>query len=67
MLRYYINKLERILNEKCSKINVSIYISKITKIVHFQLHKALYDFEDYLHVIKDIKNFFLRNIEKFDY
>ena len=66
MLRYHINKLERILNEKYSKINVSIYISKRTKIVHMALDKALYDFEDYLHVIKDIKKFFLRNIEKYD-
>ena len=67
MLRYYINRLERILNEKYPKINVSIYISKRTKIVHLGLDKALYDFEGYLHVIKDIKNFFLINIEKYDY
>ena len=67
MLRYYINKLERILNKKYPKINVSIYISKRTKIVHFGLDKALYDFEDYLHVIKDIKKFFLINIEKYGY
>ena len=67
MLRYHINKLERILNEKYPKLNVSLYISKRTKIVHLGLDKALHDFEDYLHVIKDIKNFFLRNIEKYDY
>ena len=67
MLRYHINKLERILNEKYPKINVSIYISKRTKIVHVGLDKALYDFEDHLHVIKYIKKFFLRNIEKYDY
>ena len=67
MLRYHINKLERILNEKYSKLNVSIYISKRTKIVHLGLDKALHDLEDYLHVIKDIKNFFKRNIEKYDY
>ena len=66
MLRYHINKLEGILNEKYPKINVSIYISKRTKIVHMGLDKALHDFEDYLQVIKDIK-FFLRNIEKYDY
>ena len=35
--------------------------------MHIGLDKALHDFEDYLHVIKDIKKFFLRNIEKFDY
>ena len=58
MLRYHINKLERILNEKYPKINVSIYILKRTKIAHMDLNKALYDFENYLHVIKDIKNFF---------
>ena len=67
MLRYHINKLERILNEKYPKINVSIYISKRTKIVHMGLDKPLHDFEDYLQVIKDIKKFFLRNIEKYDY
>ena len=67
MLRYHINKLERILREKYPKLNVSLYISKRTKIVHLDLDKALHDFEDYLHVIKDIKKFFLRNIEKFDY
>ena len=61
----FFNKLERILNEKYLKINVSI--SKRTKIVHFGLDKALHDFEDYLHVIKDFQNFFLRNIEKYDY
>ena len=60
MLRYYINKLERILNKKYPKINVSIYIWKRTKIVHFGLDKVLHDFEDYLHVIKEIKNFFLK-------
>ena len=64
MLRYHINKLERILNEKYLKINVSLYILKRTKVVHLGLDKALHDFEDYLHVIKDIKKFFLRNIEK---
>ena len=67
MLRYHINKLERILIEKYLKTNVSLYISKRTKIVHLGLYKALHDFEDYLHVIKDIKIFFLRNIEKYDY
>ena len=60
MLRYHINKLERILNEKYPKLNVSVYISKRTKIVHLGLDKALHDFEDYLHVIKDIKNFFFK-------
>ena len=58
MLRYHTNKLERILNEKYPKINVSIYISKRTKIVHMDLDQALHDFEDYLQVIKDIKKFF---------
>ena len=67
MVRYHINKLERILNEKYPKINVSLYVSKRTKIVHMGLDKALHDFEDYLHIIKDIKKFFLRNIEKYDY
>ena len=67
MLRYYINRLERILNEKYLKISASIYISKRVKIVHLGLDKALYDFEDYLHVIKDIKKCFLINIEKYDY
>ena len=67
MLRYHINKLERILIEKYPKKNVSIYISKRTKIVHMGLDKAVHDFEDYIHVIKDIKKFFLRNIEKYDY
>ena len=67
MLRHYINRLERILNKKYPKINVSIYISKRTKIVQFGLDKALYDFEDYLHVIKDIKKFFLISIEKYGY
>ena len=67
MLRYHINKLERILIEKHPKKNVSIYISKRTKIVHMGLDKAVHDFEDYIHEIKDIKKFFLRNIEKYDY
>ena len=67
MLKYHINKLERILSKKYPKINVSIYISKRTKIVHMGLDKALHDFEDYLQVIKDIKKFFLRHIEKYDY
>ena len=58
MLRYHINKLEIILNEKYPKLNVSLYISKRTKIVDLGLDKALQDFKDYLHVIKDIKNFF---------
>ena len=66
MLRHHINKLERILNEKYPKINVSLYISKRTKIVHLGLDKSLVAFEDYLHVIKDNKKFFLRNIEKYD-
>ena len=56
MQRYHINKLERILNEKYPKLN--LYISKITKTVHLGLDKELHDFEDYLHVIKDITNFF---------
>ena len=63
MLRYHINKLERILNEKYPKLNVSLYISKRTKIVHLGLDKALHDFEDYLHVIKDIKKFFLETLK----
>ena len=67
MLRYHINKLERILNEKYPKINVSIYISKRTKIVNMGLDKALNNFEDSLQVIKDIKKLFLRNIEIYDY
>ena len=62
MLRYHINKLERILNEKYSKINVSLYISKRTKIVHLGLDKALHDFEDYLHVIKDTNIETLKNM-----
>ena len=67
MLRYHINKLDRILNEKYPNINVSLYISKRTKIVHLGLDKASHDFEDYLHVTKDIKKFFFRNIKKCDY
>ena len=58
MLRYHINKLEKILNEKYPKLNVSLYISKRTKIEHLGLDKVLQDFEDYLHIIKDITNFF---------
>ena len=42
----------------CRRIPYSMSINYICQPLH--------DFEDYLHVIKDIKKFFLRNIEKFD-
>ena len=67
MLRYHINKLERIFKREVSENKCFNLYFKRTKIVHMGLDKALYDSEDYLHVIKDIKKFFLRNIEKYDY
>ena len=66
-MKYYINKLERILIEKYPNIKADFYISKRTKIIHLGVEKALHKFDNYSNFLKDMKKFYIRNIQKFDY
>ena len=61
-IKYLINKLERILNEKYLHIDVNFYCSRRKKIVHFGIERSIQQYKDYMKFIKDIKKkFFLRN------
>ena len=57
-VKYLINKLERILNEKYSHIDVNFYCSRRKKIVHFGILKSIQQYKDYVKFIKDIELFF---------
>ena len=66
-IKYLINKLERILNEKYPHIDVNFYCSQRKKIVHFGIETSIQQYKDYVKFIKDIELFFLRNMKNCDF
>ena len=66
-IRYLLNKLERILNEKYLHIDSKFYFSRRKKFVHFGIERSIQQYEDYLKFIEDIKLFFLRNLKNSDF
>ena len=63
-IKYLINKLERILNEKYLHIDINFYCSRRKKIVHFGIERSIQQYKDYVKFIKDIKFFFFKKYEK---
>ena len=55
-IRYLINKLEKIMNEKYPHIDSRFYCSRRKIVVHFGIERSIQ--QDYLKFIKDIKLFF---------
>ena len=66
-IRYLINKLEKIMNEKYPHIDSKFYCSRRKKFVHFGIERSIQQYEDYLKFIEDIKLFFLRNLKNSDF
>ena len=66
-IRYLINKLERIMNEKHPHIDSKFYRSRRKKIVHFGIERSIQQYEDNLKFIEDIELFFLRNLRNSDF
>ena len=60
-IRYLINKLERIMNEKHPHIDSKFYCSRRKKIVHFGIERSIQQYEDNLKFTEDI-NFFFKEI-----
>ena len=56
-IRYLLNKLERILNEKYLHIDSKFYCSCRKKFVHFGIERSIQQYKDYLKFIEDIKFF----------
>ena len=63
-VRYLINKLERIMNEKYSHIDSKFYCSRRKKVVHFGIERSIQQYEDNLKFIEDINFFFFKKFEK---
>ena len=57
-IRYLINKLERIMNEKYPHIDSKFYCSRRKQIVHFGIERSIQQYEDNLKFIEDIDLFF---------
>ena len=57
-IRYLINKLERIMNEKYLHVDSRFYCSPQKKIVHFGIERSIQQYKDYLKFIEDIELFF---------
>ena len=66
-IKYLINKLERILNEKYPHIDVNFYCSRKKKIVHFGIERSVQQYKDYVKFIKDIELSLLRNMKNSDF
>ena len=66
-IRYLLNKLERILNEKYLHIDSKFYCSCRKKFVHFGIERSIQQYKDYLKFIEDIELFFLRNMKNSDF
>ena len=66
-IKYLINKLERILNEKYPHIDVNFYCFWRKKFVHFGIERSIQQYKDYLKFIEDIELFFLRNLKNSDF
>ena len=66
-IRYLINNLERIMNEKYSHVDSRFYCSHRKKIVHFGIERSIQQYKDYFKFIKDIELFFLRNLRNSDF
>ena len=66
-IRYLINKLERIMNEKYPHIDSKFYCSCRKKFVHFGIERSIQQYEDYLKFVEDIELFFLRNLKNSDF
>ena len=66
-IRYLINKLERIMNEKYPHIDSRFYCSRRKIVVHFGIERSIQQYKDYLKFIEDIELFFLRNLKNSDF
>ena len=66
-IKYLINKLERILNEKYPHIGVNFYCSRRKKIVHFGIERSIQQYKDYSKFIEDIELFSFRNMKNSDF
>ena len=66
-VKYLINKLERILNEKYPHIDVNFYCFRRKKIVHFGTEISVQHYKDYVKFIKDIELSLLRNMKNSDF
>ena len=63
-IKYVINKLERILNEKYPHIDINFYCSrKKKKLVHFGIERSIQQYKNYSKFIEYIELFFLRNMK----
>ena len=51
-IRYLINKLEKIMNEKYPHIDSKFYCSRRKKFVHFGIERSIQQYEDYLKFMK---------------
>ena len=63
-IRYFTNKLERIMNEKYLHIDSKFYCSRREKFVHFGIQKSIQQYNNYVKFIKDIELLFFVNFEK---
>ena len=66
-IKYAINKLERISNEKYPHIGVNFYCSQRKKIVHFGIERSIQQYKDYSKFIEYIELFSFRNMRNSDF
>ena len=66
-IRYLINELERVMNEKYPHIDSRFYCSRRKIVVHFGIERSIQQYKDYLKFIEDIELFFLRNLKNSDF
>ena len=60
-IKLFIYKLERLMNEKYPQIKIDFYCSRRKNNIHIGLDRVLFSFSEYLSLIKDFEQFFLKN------